>query len=353
MSYINYIDYIDYKKIEINNLPSNIKISTMSASCKLNTEINIVNIEKYLDLNMNDIVRIYKKRDEIIKSLIPLEKKNKRNIDKVALKKDNKHFYNQITVVIRINNDSEVTDWKKEPKINLKLFTNGSIQMSGCKTTEGINIVLNKLLNRLKEEKAKINNISKLVEDTPFISKTNNLMINNFQIYMINANYRVNMQIDRAKLLNLLIKKKVKAYFEPCIRACVVVKYMPTEYSEEDTNKEDTTKEDTNKEDTNKEDTNKKDTNKEDTNKKDTNIKENNSEGKEISIFIFQKGNIIITGARTKNHIISAHKYIINIFTNHHDEIYKKNELDEENEIIGTYNNILKDINSGLITLHP
>jgi len=77
MTEIEYINYIDYKKIEIDNLPSNVKISTMSASCKLNTEINIVNIEKYLDLNINDVVRIYKKRHEIIKSLIPLEKKIK------------------------------------------------------------------------------------------------------------------------------------------------------------------------------------------------------------------------------------------------------------------------------------
>jgi TATA-box binding protein (TBP) (component of TFIID and TFIIIB) len=308
MTELEYINYIDYKKIEINNLPSNIKISTMSASCKLNTEINIVNIEKYLDLNINDVVRIYKKRHEIIKSLIPIEKKNKRNIAKSTNNVANKHFYNQITVVIRIGSGNEpITDWKKEPKINLKLFTNGSIQMSGCKTVEGINIVLNKLLYRLKEEKAKINKISQLVEETPFISKPQNVTINDFQIYMINANYQVKMQIDRAKLLNLLLKKKIKAYFEPCIRACVVVKFIPPE---------------------------------------------NNIEEKEISIFIFQKGNIIITGARTRQHIISAYQYILNILVNHHNEIYKKDELEEENIIFETCNNIFKDVELGLINFN-
>ena len=105
----------------------------------------------------------------------------------------------------------------------------------------------------------------------------------------------------------LSIKKKIKAYFEPCIRACVVVKYIPNE---------------------------------------------NNIDEKEISIFIFQKGNIIITGARTKEHIISAYQYILNILVNHHNEIYKKDEIEEENIIFETCNNILKDVNSGLVSLN-
>ena len=83
---------------------------------------------------------------------------------------------------------------------------------------------------------------------------------------MINSHYQVKMQIDRTKLYNLLLKKKIKCTYEPCIRACVIIKYTPTVY---------------------------------------------NTEGKEISIFIFQKGNIIITGARSKHHIISSNEYIL------------------------------------------
>jgi hypothetical protein len=80
------------------------------------------------------------------------------------------------------------------------------------------------------------------------------------------------MQIDRAKLFNLLLKKKKKSSFEPCIRACVIVKHVPLE---------------------------------------------NNVEEKEISIFVFQKGNIIITGARTRRkvgtlcHLLKSPKSII------------------------------------------
>jgi hypothetical protein len=54
-----------------------------------------------------------------------------------------------------------------------------------------------------------------------------NINVNSFKIDMINSNYRINMMIDRDKLFNLLLKKKIKSSFEPCIRACEIIKYMP------------------------------------------------------------------------------------------------------------------------------
>ena len=301
-----YIDYLNCTETEINNLPNGVKISTMCASCKLNTVINLNNIEKYMRLNINDILCV-KVNKERIRSLIPKEKKNRRKPNKIMELKEKNLFYNQITVVIRIGNGLEpILDWKKEPKINLKLFKNGSVQMSGCKSISGINIVLNKLIYKLKEINVKFEN-NKPVEKH-FIVDYDKITINLFKVDMINSNYKVQMQLDRAKLFNLLIKKKIKSLFEPCIRACVIIKYIP---------------------------------------------KENNFEEKEISIFLFQKGNIIITGARTKNHIISAHKYINNILITHYEEINKKNEIEEENLILDIYNNIVKDANIGLININP
>jgi hypothetical protein len=73
----NFLDFINVKENEIDNLPSGISISTMCASCKLGTEINILNIEKYLPLNQDDILTV-KMNDEKIRTLIPEKKKNKR-----------------------------------------------------------------------------------------------------------------------------------------------------------------------------------------------------------------------------------------------------------------------------------
>lgn len=295
---IDYIDYINVNKYEINNLPSGISISTMCASCKLNTNINIINIEKYFQLNFNDILTI-KNNDEKIKTLLPIKNKKKR-IRKTENKKDisKNSFYNQITIETRINHNNDIIN-----KINMKLFKNGSIQMSGCKSVNDINVVLNKLIIKLKEIKA-IREDNKIIEKT-FISNFDVNVID-FKIDMINTNYKVNIQIDREKLYNLLLAKKIKASYEPCIRACIIIKYVP-------------------------------------------HIE--NVDNKEVSIFIFQKGNIIITGARCKSHILSSYNYINHIILNHVNDIIKKDDKEEEDLILNIYQNIIKEIDIGLIKI--
>jgi TATA-box binding protein (TBP) (component of TFIID and TFIIIB) len=278
---ISFTDYIDVDKSEINNLPAGMGVSTMCASCKLNTLVNIVNIEKYFQLNSDDILTV-KMNKERLRTIILTKKKPKRqrkNDNKLIHKDTTKnYFYNQITVVMRIDS-GPCQDLNDAPKINIKLFKNGSVQMSGCKSVKNINIVLNKLIYKLKEIKAimddgKLNIIE-------FIDEPDKITILNFKIDMINSNYKVNMQIDRDKLYNLLLKKKIKSSYEPCIRACVIIKFTPCEQ---------------------------------------------NSEFKEVSIFVFQKGNIIITGARSRSHIISSYEYMNNILLTHTDEIIKKDD---------------------------
>jgi TATA-box binding protein (TBP) (component of TFIID and TFIIIB) len=299
-----FTDYLNVDKKEVKNLPNGISISTMCASCKLNTRLNIPNIEKYLLLNPDDVLTV-KKSKEVMRTLISVKNKPKRmkKIDNKTKQKDTSknHFYNQITVIVRVTN-GQVKDLNEVPKINMKLFRNGSVQMSGCKSIKNINIALNKLIIKLKEVKAKIED-NKIVEKT-FIEEPDKISVKDFKIDMINSNYQVSMQIDRDKLYNLLIKKKIKSSYEPCIRACVIIKYIPTV---------------------------------------------ENIEQKEVSVFIFQKGNIIITGARSQSHVISAYNYMNEILLTHKDEIIKKDEKEEEDLILDIYQDILKEINVGLI----
>lgn len=300
----NYTDYINVPKIEIKNLPSSINVSTMSASCKLDTIIDINNIENYLILNTNDIITV-KMSNENIRTLETIKAKSKRK-KKIEIKPKNdiskNHFYNQITVIVRVTSGT-YKDLSDEPKINMKLFKNGSIQMSGCKTVKNINIALNKLIVRLSEIKAKIEN-NKIIEKR-FVESLNSITVKDFKINMINSNYQVNMNIDRDKLYYLLNKKKIKCSYEPCIRACVIVKYTPID---------------------------------------------ENIDQKIVSIFIFQKGNIIITGSRSKSHILSSYNYINNILLTHVDEITNKNN-DNDSEILDLYSNIINEVNIGVIKL--
>jgi TATA-box binding protein (TBP) (component of TFIID and TFIIIB) len=301
---IGFTDFLNVEKNEIKNLPNGISVSTMCASCKLNTRLNIPNIEKYLLLNQDDILTV-KMNDERIRTLIVVKHKPKRmkKTESRQVPKDTSknHFYNQITVVVRVD-QGPIKDITEAPKINMKLFKNGSVQMSGCKSLYGINNALNKLIIKLKEIKAKIEN-GTIVEKI-FIEEPDKITVKDFKIDMINSNYQVAMQIDRDKLYNLLLKKKIKSSYEPCIRACVIIKFVPAE---------------------------------------------ENSEQKEVSIFVFQKGNIIITGARSKSHVISAYNYMNNILLTHKDEIIKKDEKEEEEEILDIFKDIMKEVNIGLI----
>ena len=117
---------------------------------------------------------------------------------------------------------------------------------------------------------------------------------------MINSNFSVNYLINRECLYTILLSKNISCRYEPCIHACVNIKYeIP-----------------------------------------------NDPNNKVVSVFVFQSGNIIITGARNKEQISNAYNYIINILSENYQSIVKKdliNLLD---------NNDLKDILAELETLN-
>ena len=75
-------DFINVKTNEIDELPNGVSISTMCATCKLGTLLNVLNIEKYLELNIDDVLCVKMNKDRI-RTLIPDKKKNKREKKKV------------------------------------------------------------------------------------------------------------------------------------------------------------------------------------------------------------------------------------------------------------------------------
>ena len=57
----NFIDYFDIKKNDISNLPTGVKISTISCSCKdgLGTNVDLTNILKYMTLKYKTGIFVY------------------------------------------------------------------------------------------------------------------------------------------------------------------------------------------------------------------------------------------------------------------------------------------------------
>jgi TATA-box binding protein (TBP) (component of TFIID and TFIIIB) len=284
-------EYIKAEQIMF-NLPLGVSISTMCGKCKLGTQLNIDFINTHLLLSSNDILTV-KINNENMRTLIEKKAKKRRTTKKI--KTNNNPFYNQITVVVRVN-EGTYNNFLDEPKLNIKLFKNGSIQMSGLKNIEYANRALNKLVYCLSQVKAKI--IDGVINEIQYVENIKTIGISNFEIYMINSNYKINLMVDRAKLYGLLLQKKIKASYEKCVRACVIVKYIPST---------------------------------------------NNKEDKDVSVFIFEKGNIIITGARNFYHIIDTYEYINNIILEHVDDIIKKNDEVEGNMILQFYEDIYKE----------
>lgn len=277
---IKFIDLINVNNFTIKNLKDGIKISTICASCTVGTKLNLDLIHKYMSLHSGDVL-VVKKNNQDYRSLIPL-KQPKRRSKTEQEKKKTTSFQNSLTVVIRkyhyqVNKD----DLDKEKNINLKLFNNGSIQMSGCKDLEGVNFALNKLSIILQKGKTiKENGIKRKIN---FVDDVKKIKVSGFKLDMINCNYKVKVTINREKLNNLLIKKKIKSSYEPCIRACVIIKFNPPK---------------------------------------------NNITNKEISIFVFEQGNIIITGAKNQSQIEQGVEFINDIIITHLNDI-QKSLLDE------------------------
>ena len=280
--------YIEDKNIK---LPGNITKSTSCASCKLKAEkLEIFDIDPSIIMNKplhtDNIISLYIDKKEI-KTLLKAEKvkTRKKKIDKTPkIKKKGNNFYNCVNIVMRIST-GETECLEKETKINMKLFKNGSIQMSGCKSTSDINIVLSKLITILE------------TEETGIIS------VINFKIDNILANYKINLEINRNKLFELLQKKKIQASYEPCIRACVVVKHTPVQ---------------------------------------------ENEQKNQITISIFKLGNVLIAGARSDLHLIEAYEYLNDIILTHREEIISTEIANDEQLILHLYKEVMKGFKVGL-----
>ena len=256
-------DHIDIYALDISKLPINVTISTMSATCSLGVDVELSNIYNYMILNKKGITTIKYKGE--IKSL---EKQSKRK-----RKKNVKSFQNQLTVEVR-------PDIEKLPdnKISIKIFKNGSIQMSGVKSLLACNLALNKLIDSLSKEYGVI--VDGKIEDIHFISDKDKISVNRYKVDMINSNFNINYEVNRESLYNILLERKIECRYEPSIHACVNIKFRPT------------------------------------------------NAPKNISIFVFQSGHIIITGAKNIDNIAESYKYITNMLEEHKSNIEKSKIAD-------------------------
>ena len=131
---MNYrFNLINYK----NNIFFN-NIFNITASCNLNKKINVLNIYNNIKLNNSDIL---------------------------CIKINNQKYKNNITIITRINY-TNINKLILEPKVQIKLFSNGLIYMYGY--------------NMLCIENSLNNILFKIIEIENY--DINNVIINNFRL---------------------------------------------------------------------------------------------------------------------------------------------------------------------------
>lgn len=261
-------------ELDMYSLPNDVTISTMTICCKTQTIFNCYNIARYIDLSLDNVLSVtYGEANNTETNRSLMEKK--RNFTKRKKKKN--IFYNQISMYVYVKGKS------KKP-VNVKLFSNGAIQMTGCQKINNATEALHKIFYELKKEKAIIEN-NEIIEKL-FVSDITMLNINKIDklsIAMINSGFKMPFKIDRGKLYKLLHKTGYDCLYDPVKHACVNIKYEhPT---------------------------------------------------KTISIFVFEKGSIIITGAKNCEQIKSAYDFINKYLLSNHAKIKKNDNLTNQNII--------------------
>jgi TATA-box binding protein (TBP) (component of TFIID and TFIIIB) len=195
-----------------------------------------------------------------------------------------KNFYNQVTILMKPSNNPT------RNYINIKVFKNGSLQMTGCKDMDDFYNVTKTLIKILKKGKnIKLKNGE--TKHIDFITDPYKIGIYNVKIRMINSNFKLNFKVDRKKLARLL-KKNHKVGTKDLDIGPVECKYQPTGGHS------------------------------------CVNIKYQYDEKSKPSIFVFQTGAVIITGAKNLHHIIASYHFINKILNKYYDEI-KILELDQ------------------------
>lgn len=256
-SYADAIDFLEKHKI---------KISTITLDCKLHTLIDVDTFSQNVELKENEIVCIkYGNRNNTatnrtIVSLTPKKKPSTRV------------FFNQVTILMKPTNNPE------RNFINIKVFKNGSLQMTGCKDMNDFINVTNTLIRILKTGK----------ENTQYIDSPETIGIYDAKIRLINSNFDVNYEIDKKRLADIL-KEQHHKYTKDIEIGFVKFKYSSSG------------------------------------NHSCVNIKYIYEDGAGVSdlrsqvsapliggpsIFVFRSGSIIITGAKNLQQIIAAYHYI-------------------------------------------
>ena len=259
-----------------------LRISTMVATAQFNTTLNLTQL---FDDIKSILIPLWWPGEGILKFEHRDQVIGQSHRDALTKRKiSSKCFFNQSTLVVRRKHPT-APGWKE---VNLKLFANGSVQMTGIASEEfGV-----ETLNWLITEVTKL-------ERSPWGGKPS---VVNFNKQLINSDFSVGCHLRRDKLHEIITRQySIFSILESTIYQGVNTKYYYNETGDK-------------------------------TKPGQCSCKEfcqgqGNGEGegqcKRITISFFQTGNIIITGARHMKQINEAYEFVKKFLIRHAAEIIR------------------------------
>lgn len=268
--------------------PTPFKISTITATGSISSDIHLDTFYNATNICQHDdqcgIVYIeygQKKQHTYSKGF------HKKQVITRRKKTEAKRFDNQATIIIRLMENGNAHN------INMKVFKNGNVQMTGIKYIEQGKSAIQFLIDTICDMQSR---------GITVVSNVNDLIVANYKIRLINSDFRVGFDIKRDKLCKIVQQKySVFCSYEPCIYPGVKIQYNYNSLYPFEKGVCKCTSECSGK-----------------------GCGSGNGECKKITIAVFQSGCVIITGAQTVDQIDKSYNFICCIIENHKDEVYKQ-----------------------------
>jgi TATA-box binding protein (TBP) (component of TFIID and TFIIIB) len=276
----------------------------MTATGYIGSNVNLDNLYENIEVNdIRDEGIIYAEFGSNKHSQVSKGTNLKKRFVRVNGKKQasTRRFDNSITIKYNIKNN--FNNEESLNTLNIKVFKNGKIQMTGVKSEDIGKKAIDSIIGLIKEYQGKITESDKKIVDN-----LECLENRDFCIHLINSDFKVNMELRRDLLANLLMEKYAcTCSYEPCIYPGVKIQYFMNK------------------------------------NNRDLPLEEQgrcmcepscNGKGdgfttsscKKITISIFQSGCILITGVTLIDHIKVGYEYISKIIKKN-EEAIKRNKL--------------------------
>jgi|TARA_B110000208_G_scaffold35477_1_gene46915 TATA-box binding protein (TBP) (component of TFIID and TFIIIB) len=240
----------------------NLRVSTITSVAELNTQIDLDIL--YNEITIDDQIKYIEKGDLPPRGESTKKKRKSRTPKKRCV------FFNQATI-----------HFQHEKVVNVKLFNNGKIQMTGLKRESQGEEVIRGIID-------KIVCIDEKNEKKIFITEHAKYEYDNYRVVLINSDFDSKTMINRGVLHETMVNMNMFSSFEPCIYPGVNIKYFYNESRPECRGVCECERRCSGK-----------------------------GDGKEfckrVTIAVFNSGKIIITGAMAREQLVECYEFITDV----------------------------------------